>query len=206
MNILPVLFLAAATSAMAQGSATTMAAGFIGRENLPFHRWFGRVAKARTTRILLDSMTDSIEVREAVLADAPEIIRLFALLGHTQPAGDDTARLGAFLDHGQHVLVASRPATEPGTALLGAVTLHITPVLHRAGPVGRLTAVIVDESTRGRGVGGALVSAAEDFLAAHGCALIEITSNKKRTDAHAFYERLGYIATSVRFAKPLPND
>jgi hypothetical protein len=28
-----------------------------------------------------------------------------------------------------------------------------------------------------------------------------VTSNKARTDAHAFYERLGYTATSVRFAK-----
>ena len=30
---------------------------------------------------------------------------------------------------------------------------------------------------------------------------LEVTSNRARTDAHAFYERLGYVATSFRFAK-----
>jgi GNAT superfamily N-acetyltransferase len=84
-----------------------------------------------------------------------------------------------------------------------SVTLHIMPVLHRPGPIGRLTAVIVDESVRRMGVGLALVAAAERVLEASGCALIEITSNKKRTDAHAFYERLGYTATSFRFAKTI---
>ena len=37
--------------------------------------------------------------------------------------------------------------------------MHITPVMHRAGPIGRLTALVVDESERGRGIGKALVIA-----------------------------------------------
>ncbi|MGH7633904.1 MAG: GNAT family N-acetyltransferase [Gemmatimonadaceae bacterium] len=73
----------------------------------------------------------------------------------------------------------------------------------RAGPIGRLTAVIVDEEARGKGVGRTLVAAAEAALRERGCAMIEITSNKKRIDAHAFYERLGYTATSFRFAKQI---
>ena len=146
-------------------------------------------------------MTDSIEVREAVPADAAEIVRLLALLGHAQPAADASARLASFLDQGQHVLVAARAGSAPGAALVGAVTLHITPVMHRAGPIGRLTAVIVDESVRGQGIGRALVAASEKFLFERDCAMIEVTSNKKRTDAHSFYEGLGYTGTSFRFAK-----
>jgi len=88
-------------------------------------------------------------------------------------------------------------------SLLGVLTLHITPVLHRAGPVGRLTMLVVDESARGEGIGRALVTAAEAYFAERGCALVEVTSNKRRTDAHAFYERLGYQGTSERFAKPV---
>jgi GNAT superfamily N-acetyltransferase len=148
-------------------------------------------------------MNDSIEVREARMTDGPEVMRLLALLGHAQPDGAPASRFGAFLAQGQHVLVATRSPASPSAPLLGAVTVHVTPVLHRAGPIGRLTAVVVDESARGRGVGRALVEAAERFFAGHGCAMVELTSNKKRTDAHAFYDRLGYAATSVRFVKPL---
>ncbi len=146
-------------------------------------------------------MSDSFEVREGELADADEIVRLLALLGHAQPAADAKTRLAAFLDQGQHVLVAARVSSAPGSPLVGAVTLHITPVMHRAGPIGRLTAVIVDESVRGQGIGRALVAASEAYLFKRGCAMIEVTSNKKRTDAHAFYEGLGYTGTSFRFAK-----
>ena len=44
---------------------------------------------------------------------------------------------------------------------------------------------------------------AEKRLAAKGCGLVEVTSNRKRLRAHAFYERLGYERTSYRFAKTL---
>lgn len=149
-------------------------------------------------------MDDSIEVRAATLADASEVVRLLAQLGHAQPAGDDSARLAAFLDGGEEVFVAARSPAAEARRLLGAVTLHVTNVFHRPGPIGRLTAMVVDESVRGQGIGAALVHAAEEIFAERGCALIEVTSNKKRTDAHAFYERLGYIGTSFRFAKTIP--
>jgi GNAT superfamily N-acetyltransferase len=83
------------------------------------------------------------------------------------------------------------------------VTVHVTPVLHRPTPVGRLTALVVTERARHGGIGRALVAAAERLLAARGCALVEVTSNRRLTDAHAFYGRLGYDTTSLRFKKDL---
>lgn len=142
----------------------------------------------------------SIEVREAVLTDAPEVVRLLRLLGHELPLTNPEGRLAAYIEAGDRVLVAGHPGS---ATLLGAVAVHIAPVIHRPSPVGRFTAVVVDEGARGQGIGAALIAAAEQFLIAQGCVQIEVTSNKKRTDAHAFYEKLGYTGTSFRFAKAI---
>jgi GNAT superfamily N-acetyltransferase len=82
-------------------------------------------------------------------------------------------------------------------------------MLHRPQPVGRITSLVVDAQERGKGLGRRLVQAAEAQLAQAGCGLLEITSNFKLVEAHAFYERIGYERTSVRLMKrldaPLPD-
>lgn len=150
-------------------------------------------------------MSESIVVRDMAVTDAPEVARLLSMLGYSWTADEIALRLAAFLDGGERGLVATRGRADPDAPLLGALTLHITPVLHRTGPVGRLTALVVDEAARGQGVGCALVEAAERHFVARGCVVVEVTSHKKRTDAHAFYARMGYEATSLRFGKPLTS-
>jgi GNAT superfamily N-acetyltransferase len=63
--------------------------------------------------------------------------------------------------------------------------------------------MVVDEGVRGRGIGSALVRAAEQALQAKGCYIVEVTSHLRRADAHRFYEKLGYERTSVRLAREL---
>ena len=63
--------------------------------------------------------------------------------------------------------------------------------------------LMVDEALRGRGIGAVLVRAAEEALAEQGCHMVEVTSHARRTEAHRFYEQLGYERTSVRLAKTL---
>ena len=144
-------------------------------------------------------LTDSsLDIRDARPEDAPALAALVTELGY--PVSGDTIaeRMAALHTAGETVLVAARGGTP-----VGLLTVHVTPVLHRPTPVGRLTMLVVGERERGNGVGRALVAAAERILAARGCALVEVTSNRRRTDAHAFYERLGYDATSLRFGKSI---
>jgi ribosomal protein S18 acetylase RimI-like enzyme len=143
-----------------------------------------------------------IAVRDMMMSDAPEVARMLAMLGHQATPDIIAQRMVTFLASGERGLVAVAPPGDTGP-LLGLVTLHITPVLHRPGPVGRLTALVVDESARGRGVGRALVEAAEAIFVARGCVLAEVTSNMRLTAAHGFYEKLGYASTSLRFGKTL---
>jgi predicted N-acetyltransferase YhbS len=140
----------------------------------------------------------SIEIRAAELHDAPAISELLSELGFPSSAAVVSERLEALSVAGESILVAVR-----GGEVLGLLTLHITPVLHRPTPVGRLTALVVTVRERGKGVGRLLVNAAEQFFAARGCELVEVTSNLRLADAHSFYRRLGYEATSLRFKKSL---
>ena len=89
--------------------------------------------------------------------------------------------------------------------VIGCLSWHITPVVHRPRPVGQITMMVVAEEARGEGVGAALVAEAEARLKAAGCGLIEVTSNVKRLRAHNFYEKLGYERTSYRFARVLQD-
>lgn len=140
-------------------------------------------------------------VRSAVDADAPEIARLLAQLGrHTDPDAI-ASRWQLWRAEGNTAIVAERP---DGT-LSGVATLHITTPLHRPETMGRIHALVVDAPDRGRGVGRALVAAAEVALAQAGCSMMEITSHNSLVEAHAFYRRLGYEQTSSRFAKKLEN-
>ena len=88
-------------------------------------------------------------------------------------------------------------------AVAGCLTTSIMRVLHRPAPVGRISMLVVDEGLRGRGIGAALIAAAEAALSATGCGLVEVTSNLRLAEAHRFYERLGYSRTSIRFAREL---
>jgi ribosomal protein S18 acetylase RimI-like enzyme len=144
-------------------------------------------------------MTDPVPaIRLATKDDAAELGRLLSPLGYPITEDDVTAVWEAWEREGNFALVV------PGErSLLGAITLHRMVVLHRPRPVGRITSLAVDPSARGRGLGRALVRAAEEALAEAGCGLVEVTSHRRRTDAHTFYAYLSYERTSFRFAKDL---
>lgn len=69
--------------------------------------------------------------------------------------------------------------------------------------VGAVHAVIenvrVDRTLRGSGIGGAFIKWAVEECRERGCVMIELTSNGRRTDAHRFYERLGFQKSHAGF-------
>jgi GNAT superfamily N-acetyltransferase len=133
-------------------------------------------------------------IRDAAPDDAPAIAALIAALGYDVSEAEVRARLA---DAG--ALVADQEG------VIGVLTTNVMTVLHRPRPVGRISMLVVAEAARGRGIGAALVAAAERQLRDRGCGLIEVTSNARRERAHAFYERLGYERTSFRFARTLQD-
>ena len=143
-------------------------------------------------------MAIDAEIRPACADDVGELARLLTPLGYPLAAADVRAVWSAFEAEGNSALVVPR-----GERLVGLITLHRMTALHRPRPVGRITSLFVDPDARGQGLGRQLVRAAERTLAEAGCGLIEVTSHRRRDDAHRFYEHLGYAETSLRFAREL---
>jgi ribosomal protein S18 acetylase RimI-like enzyme len=138
-----------------------------------------------------------LSIRPARPADVEAIAGLVAALGFEAASGDLEKRLSALKKARETPLVADRGG------VIGVLAWHVTPVLHRPRPVGRITMMVVAEGERRSGAGRALVEAACAEMRAKGCGLIEVTSNVDLSGAHGFYRRLGFERTSYRFAKTL---
>jgi ribosomal protein S18 acetylase RimI-like enzyme len=140
----------------------------------------------------------ALSVREAGPRDSEAISALLGELGFATEAAEIRRRLPRLRKAGEPLLVAVEEKQ-----VIGCLAWHVTPVIHRPAPVGRVTMMVVSEKARRRGVGAALLEAAEARLAAAGCGLVEVTSNIELGGAHAFYRAQGYERTSYRFAKRL---
>ena len=138
-----------------------------------------------------------LSVRPALPGDSEAIAALVTGLGFESAPDEIAARLTALKKAREAPLVA-----EQGE-VVGVLAWHVTPVLHRPRPVGRITMMVVADGERRRGVGRALVEAACAQMRSKGCGLIEVTSNVDLSGAHGFYRKLGFERTSYRFAKQL---
>lgn len=140
-------------------------------------------------------------LREAKGKDAEQLAALYGLLGHRIAPERVRANVAALAKAGEPVLVVA-----DGPELLGTVGYHATPMPHRDPPIGRITVLVLAEAARGKGFGRLLLAAAEQRLRGLGCGIVEVTSNDRLREAHAFYRHLGYERTFMRFAKPLPTS
>jgi ribosomal protein S18 acetylase RimI-like enzyme len=138
----------------------------------------------------------NVLVRDAQADDAPRLTELIIELGHPITQEDVRRNLQQLSASGLLPLVATSDDEVVGMCGVSTMT-----TVHRHAPVGRISVMIVAEAHRGQGIGAALLAEAEHRLASRGCRIIEVTSNQRRDQAHAFYEALGYERTSFRFMK-----
>jgi GNAT superfamily N-acetyltransferase len=135
--------------------------------------------------------------RNAALDDLPEIMALLADDDIARARGGSFAPLeSAFAeidaDPRNELIVA---VADDGT-LVGTCQLTFIPGLSRGGAE-RMTieAVRVRSDRRGAGLGRQLMAYALERARARGCALAQLTTDKRRADAHRFYESLGFVAS-----------
>lgn len=155
----------------------------------PFDARIGRVILRRATAADADALI-------ALLADDP----ISAARGDVASDDDRPAYAGALTE------ILAEPSNdllvvELGDEVVGTLQLTSIPGMARRGARRLLIeAVRVRSDLRSSGIGSAVMRwVAEDAAPALGAAMVQLTSDAARTDAHRFYERLGYSGSHIGF-------
>jgi PhnO protein len=138
-------------------------------------------------------------IRHAEKTDAAGLAELMGELGYPTRTSEMEMRLDAiFCDPEYRTFVAVISGAVCG--MIGTCCMKS----HEHNNVGgRIIALVVSEKQRGRGVGRALIHAAETDFTARNIRRIALTTRLTREKAHLFYEHLGYTKNGFRFVKEL---
>lgn len=135
--------------------------------------------------------------RTATRADLPAIVAMLAddPLGATRESPDDPGYAAAFeridADPRNDLIVADRAGE-----VVGTMQLTYIPGLSRRGAERlQIEAVRVRADQRGQGLGRQMIEWAIDQARERGCAMVQLTTDKSRVDAHRFYASLGFVAS-----------
>jgi GNAT superfamily N-acetyltransferase len=133
-----------------------------------------------------------IEIREMRDADVAEGAALAGQLGYPSEELDFARRFrGLSGSPDQGLFVAELEGRVVGMA---QVYLHRTLCTEARAEV---TGVVVEETSRGQGIGRLLIARAEEWARDRGVELVKLSSNIERSRAHEFYARLGYGRTKT---------
>ncbi len=138
-----------------------------------------------------------ITFRDAAEADLPTVVRLLADDRFGRGRERDETPLPDSYIRGFRAMVAQGGwlmLAEQDGAVVGCLQLN---VIHGVSQQGQSRAQVegvrVDSARRGGGIGAALMRHAMDKARAAGCGVMQLTTNADRTEAQAFYARLGFV-------------
>jgi GNAT superfamily N-acetyltransferase len=139
-------------------------------------------------------------IRAAEPSDAGALADLMTQLGYKTRASEMQMRMEViFASKNYATFVAVSGGKVCG--MIGTFTCY---TYEYNGASARILALVVSEEVRGRGVGEALITAAEKNLAERNIRRVAVNARFERTRAHEFYEKLGYTKNGFRLVKELP--
>ena len=157
---------------------------------------------------ILDTLelgSSPVVLRRAGAIDLPAIVDLIAAdqIGATRDGVETAEDLAAYqaafdaIDRDPaHLLVVA----QSGPDIVATMQLSFLPGLARRGALrAQIEAVRVGREYRSHGLGEAMIRWAIAEAGRRGAALVQLTSDKSRTGAHRFYQRLGFTASHEGF-------
>ncbi len=146
----------------------------------------------------------AISIRPAERRDLSALVRLLQQLSLEEPREDfsetiESGYLRAFEEIDSNPRLTLIVAEDDGE-VVGTASVNVIPNLSHVGtPYCVVEDVVVDAARRGHSIGEALMTRAIEIARGAGCRKVTLTSNKSRTDAHRFYERMGFSAVGEGF-------
>lgn len=138
-------------------------------------------------------------IRAPELKDIPSLKKLFLQLGYPTNAERLKQHINQ-MNNNITILVA-----ESEKELCGVIVINFITPIHENGLWALISALVIDESSRGAGIGRKLLIASERIALNKGCSQIELSSSERRERAHKFYESNGYKEVRKRLVKHLAN-
>lgn len=145
-------------------------------------------------------------VTRARASDVPALVDLLAddVLGRSRETSDLGPYLAAFAEIDADPRQLLVVVHDEAHAVVGTMQLTLLPGLARGGATRlQIEAVRLASEVRRGGLGTAMFEWAHRYGRQHGALLVQLTSDKSRTGAHRFYDRLGYVASHEGFKRPL---
>ena len=92
---------------------------------------------------------------------------------------------------------------ETKSSVIGFISIYIQPQLHHSANVAEIMELFVDENFRNKKTGAVLLKKAIAVARKNNCVLIELATNKRRKNAHRFYERENFSKTHFKFTRKI---
>ena len=148
----------------------------------------------------MEVSVENFIVRAAVPSDIPAIYGLICEMEEqTLPYQPFAAILQRQLHNPDYCCFVC----EAAGMVAGVLNLRVEEQLHHAGMVAEIMELAVKNGFRSMGIGKRLIDAARQTAESLGCIHLEVSSNQRRTRAHAFYERQGLRKTHKTFTRSL---
>lgn len=142
-------------------------------------------------------MEENYRIRKAELSDAASVKRLLEELENREFDQGIFDRIYAEYLHTPLTLM--QVAVHGEDEIVGFISCKGQSLLHHEGLVFEIQELIVNASHQGRGVGRQLIATLKPEIAQLGAKSLEVTSNKKRKEAHAFYQSVGFANSHEKF-------
>lgn len=134
------------------------------------------------------SEKSACSVRPPEPRDCDKIADLAGQLSYPSTGKQVQMRIDAMANSSQYAVYV---AELPGGQIVGWIGLYVFRSVEQDSCAG-ISGLIIDQHVRSRGVGKALLDAAEKWARSQGCHAISVHSNVTRERAHQFYTRNGY--------------